>query len=67
MLKPDTCADDAALYLCVIFAFFFMMRIGEYAHSGHWDLKKVLTGLDIAPKCKGEQVSLFAAADEVAL
>eukprot|EP00959_Pyramimonas_sp_CCMP1952_P106760 2232088-Pyramimonas_sp.AAC.1 len=35
-LHPDDCADDAALCLCVIIAFFFTMRIGEYAHSSHW-------------------------------
>ena len=67
MLDPVGKADDAALYLCIMLGFFFMMRIGEYAHSGQWDLKKVLTGLDIAPKAGGRAVPHFAAADEIVL
>ena len=67
MLDPTGTADDAALYLCIMFGFFFMMRIGEYAHSGSWDYKKVLTGLDIAPKKDGAEAPHFEVADELVL
>ena len=42
-LHPETCANDAVLWAGLTLALFFLMRVGEYAFSGHWDLKKVLT------------------------
>ena len=55
------------LYFCIIAAFFFLLRIGEYAFSGRWGVKKVLTGIDVAPKAAGRGVRHFGAADEMVL
>ena len=41
------------------------MRIGEYAHSGSWDLKKVLTGVDVAGLLNGKPVRALTHADEI--
>ena len=34
-LRPECCANDAVLWAGLMLAFFFLMRIGEYAFSGH--------------------------------
>ena len=57
--------DDALLWFALVFAWFFLMRIGEYAHSGHWDMAKVMTPVDIRLRCEGRTVDLFRDADEV--
>eukprot|EP00972_Heterocapsa_arctica_P112337 16431189-Heterocapsa_arctica.AAC.1 len=46
-LDPEGCPNDAVLWCGLMLAFFFLMRIGEYAHSGQWDHQKVLTPLDL--------------------
>merc|ERR1712086_459602 len=66
-LDPIHSPNDAVLYFLIITAFFFLMRIGEYAYAGHWDYHKVLTGSDLAPKASGGPVDHFAQADEVVL
>ena len=49
-LRPADNANDAILWLALSLAFFFLMRVGEYAHSGSWDLKKVLTPADLSAR-----------------
>ena len=66
-LRPETCANDAVLWAVLVLAFFFLMRVGEYAFSGHWDLKKVLTPADFKGQAAGQPVTDYRRADEVLL
>ena len=66
-LDPEHNPDDAILWGALCLAFFFLMRVGEYAHSGGWDLQKVLTPADVRGKdqnrdCRGyggDEVQVF--------
>ena len=55
-LHPETCANDAVLWACLMLAFFFLVRVGEYAFSGHWDLK-VLAPADLKGQAAGRPVT----------
>ena len=66
-LRPETCANDAVPWAGLMLAFFFLMRVGEYAHSGHWDRKKVLTPSDLKGQLEGQPVVEYRRADEVLL
>eukprot|EP00972_Heterocapsa_arctica_P061105 9008739-Heterocapsa_arctica.AAC.1 len=59
-LDPEGCPDDAVLWCGLMLAFLFLMRVGEYAHSGHWDHQKVLTPLDLRPQRDGKPTQSFA-------
>ena len=66
-LHPETCANDAVLWAGLMRAFFFLMRVGEYALSGHWDLKKVFTPADLKGPAAGQPVTDYRLADEIIL
>ena len=66
-LSPETKPDDAVLWAALVTAFFFLMRIGEYAYSNGWAMARVLTPADLRPQKEGQQVELFRDADEVML
>eukprot|EP00969_Alexandrium_andersonii_P242611 10716266-Alexandrium_andersonii.AAC.1 len=57
--------DHAVMWGALLLAWFFLMRLTEYAWSGRWDLEKVLTGADVAARSEGKAVTSFAQADEV--
>ena len=66
-LSPETKPDDAVLWAALMTAFFFLMRIGEYAYSNGWAMDRVLTPADLRAQREGQQVELFSEADEVML
>ena len=52
-LAPETQPDDAILWAALNLDFFYLMRVGEYAHSGGWDTRTVLTPADLRPQRGG--------------
>jgi hypothetical protein len=66
-MKSQLVFEHAVKWAALMVAFFFLIRIGEYAWSGGWDLEKVLAGADLSPKKKGEPCVRLAEADEVML
>ena len=66
-LDVDGDPNDALQWFAIVMAFFFLMRIGEYAFSGRWDLKKVLTPSSLQFRKDGCIVSTPAEADEILL
>ena len=66
-LDPEGKADDAMMWFCLTAAFFFLMRIGEYAFSTHWDRDKVLTPEGLKGRKGGKWCSDLGSADEIVL
>ena len=68
-LAPRRSFDHAVLWATVRVAWFFLLRLSEYAvhDGGHRDPKKGLQGRDVVPSCAGQRVASFALADEVVL
>ena len=52
-LAPETQPDDAILWAALNLDFFYLMRVGEYAHSGGWDTRTVLTPANLRPQRGG--------------
>jgi hypothetical protein len=66
-LRPESRPNDAVLWCGLMLAFFYLMRVGEYAHSGHWDRQKVLTPSDLKGQAGGCAVAHYKEADELLL
>ena len=66
-LHLESCANDAVLWAGLMLAFFFLMRVGEYAFSGQWDMKKVPTPADLKGQAAGQPVTDYRLADEILL
>jgi hypothetical protein len=49
--------DDAILWMALNLAFFFLLRIGEYAQSGEIDMERILRGLDISQQRDGARTT----------
>jgi hypothetical protein len=66
-LDPENKPDDAVIWHAISMAWFFLMRVGEYAHSGGWDKAKVMTPSSIAFRLKGVRTEKAKDADELQL
>ena len=66
-LDPYRKPDDSMQWFAILLAFFFLMRIGEYAHSGYWDLRKVVLPTSLQFRNKGAIVADPREADEISL
>ena len=55
--QPDRVARRAVMWATLMLAWFFLMRLTEYAWSGRGDYDEVLAGLDIAPKKAGSSTA----------
>ena len=64
---PETRPDDAVAWFGINMAWIFLMRAGEYAHSGHWDMDKVMLPTTLAFFSAGVKVATAKEADEVQL
>jgi hypothetical protein len=49
-MEPERRDADAVLWAGLMLGFFFLLHIGEYAHTGVWDMSKVLTPKHIRPQ-----------------
>ena len=62
---PERNADHAAIWFALAVAWFYLMRVGEYAWSNGWDHDKVLCGADVAGRLAGAPSSNLSEADEL--
>ena len=63
--SPETKPDRAAIWFALCAAWFFLLRVGEYAWSNGWDYGEALTGADVTGKVGGRPTANMREADEV--